>query len=98
MTASPFIGERENLASSEQMLNAPEVPEEVGVSQIEVRVVATRYQFIGRVTPIEQVDLVARVDGFLEELAFEEAQHVTQGAPLFRIERARYATELASAR
>src|SRR5262249_9708063 len=46
--------------------------------------------FIGRVTAIDKVDIVARVPGFIEERTFTEGQQVKKGDLLFRIEQATY--------
>jgi membrane fusion protein, multidrug efflux system len=46
--------------------------------------------FIGRVTAIDKVDIVARVTGFIEERYFTEGQQVETGDLLFRIEQATY--------
>jgi membrane fusion protein (multidrug efflux system) len=43
-------------------------------------------QFVGRVVAIDQVDLRARVQGFLEQRLFTEGQHVKQGDLLYVIE------------
>src|SRR5216684_7887274 len=46
--------------------------------------------YIGRVTAIDKVDIVARVPGFIEERNFTEGQQVKKGDLLFRIEQATY--------
>ena len=46
--------------------------------------------FIGRVTAIDKVDIVARVTGFIEERYFTEGQQVKTGDLLFRIEQVTY--------
>jgi len=46
--------------------------------------------FIGRITAIDKVDIVARVPGFIEERTFTEGQQVKKGDLLFRIEQATY--------
>ena len=46
--------------------------------------------FIGRVTAIDKVDIVARVTGFIEERYFTEGQQVKTGDLLFRIEQVIY--------
>jgi len=52
--------------------------------------VAETGDFIGRVTAIDKVDIVARVPGFIEERYFTEGQQVKTGDLLFRIEQATY--------
>jgi membrane fusion protein, multidrug efflux system len=51
--------------------------------------------FIGRVTAINQVDIVARVPGFIEQRQFTEGQQVKTGELLFRIEQATYKAAVA---
>ncbi len=46
--------------------------------------------FIGRITPIDKVDIVARVPGFIEQRYFTEGQLVKKGDLLFRIEQDTY--------
>ena len=46
--------------------------------------------FIGRVTAIDKVDIVARVPGFIQDRHFTEGQQVKAGDLLFRIEQATY--------
>jgi len=46
--------------------------------------------FVGRVTAIDKVDIVARVPGFIEERLFAEGQKVKTGDLLFRLEQATY--------
>ena len=43
-------------------------------------------QFVGRGVATDAVDLVARVSGFLEEVAVEDGASVAAGQVLFRIE------------
>src|SRR5262249_24853142 len=54
------------------------------------RLVTETGDFIGRVTAIDKVDVVARVPGFIEERKFVEGQLVKKGDLLFRIEQATY--------
>ena len=46
--------------------------------------------YIGRVVPIERVEVVARVPGFIEQRNFTEGQIVKKGELLFRIEQDTY--------
>jgi membrane fusion protein (multidrug efflux system) len=51
----------------------------------------------GRVEAVDRVDLVARVDGFLEEVAFTEGETVEEGALLYRLERDMFEAEVRQA-
>jgi membrane fusion protein, multidrug efflux system len=65
-------------------------PPAVSVTPVESRQVTETGDFIGRVTAIDKVDVVARVPGFIEERYFTEGQQVKTGELLFRIEQATY--------
>jgi membrane fusion protein (multidrug efflux system) len=60
------------------------------VTPVVSRQVTETGDFIGRVTAIDKVDIVARVPGFIEERRFTEGQQVKTGDLLFRIEQATY--------
>src|SRR5271166_3516252 len=65
-------------------------PPAVSVAPVVSRQVTQTGDFIGRVTAIDKVDIVARVPGFIEERNFTEGQHVKKGDLLFLIEQATY--------
>jgi membrane fusion protein, multidrug efflux system len=65
-------------------------PPAVSVMPVAVREVTETGDFIGRVTAIDKVDLVARVPGFIEQRLFTEGQKVKTGDLLFRLEQATY--------
>ncbi|HKN11362.1 MAG TPA: efflux RND transporter periplasmic adaptor subunit [Pseudomonadota bacterium] len=65
-------------------------PPAVTVAPVVSRQVTQTGDFIGRVTAIDKVDIVARVPGFIEERNFTEGQHVKKGDLLFLIEQATY--------
>lgn len=65
-------------------------PPAVSVTPVASRQVTETGDFIGRVTAIDKVDIVARVTGFIEERSFTEGQQVRTGDLLFRIEQATY--------
>ena len=51
-------------------------------------------EFTGTVTATRTVNLVARVEGYLEELLFEDGSFVDEGQVLFNIERDQYEEDL----
>lgn len=55
-------------------------------------------EFIARITAIQAVDVRARVDGELQQVAFREGQDVRKGDLLYVIEPAQYEAALASAK
>ncbi len=65
-------------------------PPAVSVTPVVSRQVQETGDFIGRVTAIDKVEIVARVTGFIEERTFTEGQHVKTGDLLFRIEQVTY--------
>src|SRR5262245_48432597 len=65
-------------------------PPAVSVTPVVSRQVTETGDFIGRITAIDKVDVVARVPGFIEERNFTEGQQVKKGDLLFRIEQATY--------
>ncbi len=65
-------------------------PPSVTVVPVVSREVRESADFVGRVTPIDKVDLVARVPGFVEQRLFTEGQLVKTGDLLFRIEQDTY--------
>ena len=69
---------------------APPPPPAVSVTPVLIRQVTETGNFIGRVTAINKVDVVARVPGFIEQRHFVEGQQVKTGDLLFRIEQATY--------
>jgi membrane fusion protein, multidrug efflux system len=73
-------------------------PPAVSVTPVESRQVTETVDYIGRITAIEKVDIVARVPGFIEERNFTEGQEVKQGDLLFRIEQAIYKAAVDQAR
>ena len=66
------------------------LPPAVSVTPVVSREVTETIDYIGRLTAIDKVDIVARVQGFLEERNFKEGQYVKKGDLLFRIEQATY--------
>lgn len=69
----------------------------VVVAAVKMRPVEQTQRFIGSIKAIAAVDLRARVEGFLEEVAFEQGRTVDAGQLLYRIEQAPYQAQLDSA-
>lgn len=76
---------------------AQKQPPAVTVVAVAFQSVAQSFDFIGRVEAIQAVDLRARVDGFVREVAFREGQAVAEGDVLFRIEPDEYEADLQAA-
>src|SRR5262245_64941956 len=78
------------LVSAAATAQAPPPPPAVSVDRVSNRLVTETGDFVGRVTAIDKVDIVARVPGFIEERKFVEGQKVKKGDLLYRIEQATY--------
>jgi len=59
----------------------------VGVVTAEKKAITPSLEFVGRVDAINRVEIRARVTGFIEEVVFKEGGTVSDGTPLYRIER-----------
>ena len=84
--------------ASAQMQPGNMPPPAVVVQQIEIQPIDAHDEFIAQAEAIEAVDIRARVQGFLEEIAFESGQRIEEGDLLFRIEPDQYEAQLASTR
>jgi len=72
-------------------------PPAVVVQPVEVKEVAPKTDFIGRVEALKAVDIRARVEGVLQQRAFEEGQLVHKGDLLYVIDPATYQAAVAHA-
>ena len=72
-------------------------PPAVVVAAVDTQRVDKRSRFIGNIQAIQSVDLKARVEGFLEAVAFDQGSMVDQGQVLYRIEQDQYQADLAQA-
>jgi membrane fusion protein (multidrug efflux system) len=66
----------------------------VVVAPVETKDVDRSERFIGNIEAIQSVELKARVEGFLEEVAFEQGSMVEKGQVLYRIEQDQYKADL----
>jgi len=88
------------LASCNRSTNAyvPPPPPKVVVAQPLQRPVTLYFELTGNTAPINSVDLVARVQGFLESINYQDGAAVTKGTQLFGIERDIYQAQLDQAK
>jgi RND family efflux transporter MFP subunit len=85
------------LAGCEQNTFVPPPPPKVDVA-LPVQRPITRYlEATGNTAPIKSVDLVARVQGFLQSIDYKDGDFVKEGAPLFTIEPETYKLKLEQA-
>jgi len=86
-------------AASEE--KAPVQAEEKAISVVVDDVAGVQYlkprQYAGRFVPIEEVEIVPRVTGWIEKINFKEGDDVKEGDLLFEIEDTTYRAALATA-
>lgn len=75
-----------SLSGCQQQAPPPPPPPEVTVAVPEVRDVTDQAEFNGTTEAIKSVEIVARVQGFLEQIRFEPSTFVKKGQTLFVIE------------
>jgi len=86
------------LAGCEQNTFVPPPPPKVEVA-LPVQRAITRYlETTGNTAPIKSVDLVARVQGFLQSIDYKDGDFIKEGAPLFTIEPETYKLKLDQAK
>lgn len=73
-------------------------PPSVTVAKVASQDVRQSARFVGQVAAVDQVDLIARVSGFLEEKAVPDGSVVKKDALLFTIEKAQYEAQLTKAK
>ena len=85
------------LSACEQNTFVPPPPPKVDVA-VPVQGSFTRYlEATGNTAPVKSVDLVARVQGFLQSIEYKDGAAVKEGAPLFTIEPDTYKLKLEQA-
>lgn len=75
----------------------PPPPPKVTVAAPTIRTVTDNLEFTGNTQAIETVKLVARVEGYLEEVHFQDGQRVEKGDVLFTIQQTQYQANVAQA-
>lgn len=81
---------------AQQPANAP--PPTVTTEVVRERDVTPTSEFIGRVQAIQDFEARARVEGFIEQVAFQEGQNVAKDTLLYVIEQAPYQAAVDSAK
>jgi len=76
---------------------APPAPPAVTVAHPVTRAVADYLDFTGNTAAIDSVTLVARVEGYLEQLHFTDGAYVKKGQLLFTIQQDQYKAQLQQA-
>jgi RND family efflux transporter MFP subunit len=86
------------LAGCEQNTFVPPPPPKVDVAMPVQRPVTHYLEVTGNTAPIKSVDLVARVQGFLQSIDYEDGAFVKEGTTLFTIEPETYKLKLDQAK
>jgi RND family efflux transporter MFP subunit len=82
------------LAGCEQNSFVPPPPAKVEVTVPAQRPITRYLEATGNTAPVQSVDLVARVQGFLQSIDYKDGDFVKQGATLFTIEPNTYKLKL----
>jgi RND family efflux transporter MFP subunit len=77
-------------ACGERNKYQPPPPAEVTVAKPEQRQVTLYLEVTGSTAPFNRVDLVARVQGFLDKVGYKDGAHVKKGDVLFQIDKKDY--------
>lgn len=85
LTAFAFLATA-TVALAPAFAQQPQMPPAVVAGTVEVKSISDPAVFSGTVEAIDEVDLIARVQGFLESVEFDAGDFVQQGQVLFRIE------------
>lgn len=88
-----FVG----LSGCEQNSFVPPPPPKVAVAQPVQRSITRFLDTTGNTAPVKSVDLVARVQGFLQSIDYQDGAFVKQGTTLFTIEPETYKLKLEQA-
>src|SRR5437773_12010355 len=82
------------LAGCEQNSFVPPPPPKVDVAAPVQRPVTRYLEATGNTAPIKTVDLVARVQGFLQSIDYQDGSFAKEGTTLFKIEPETYKLKL----
>lgn len=83
--------------SKQESKPVPPKAAEVGVITVSLRDVPLIFEFVGETQSSQQVEIRARVNGFLEERLYKEGTLVKAGDPLFRMDQKPFKAALSAA-
>jgi len=81
-------------AAAHAQAGPPAGPAVVGVARVATKPITQTNEFIGRISAINRVDIVARVNAFLEQVDFTDGAEVKKGDVLYRLERGPFEADL----
>ena len=76
---------------------APPAAQAVTTIAAERKPITQTLDFVGRVEAVDRVEVRARVKGFLEAVLFREGDLISEGAPLYRIEKQQFEADVQQA-
>ena len=72
------------------MAKAASMPQAVAVTNAEMRVYNMPDRFIAHAEPVQEVDLLPQVDGYVKEICFKEGDLIKEGQTLYVLDDERY--------
>lgn len=87
-----------NACEKKQEVKAPPPPAAVNVITVVPRAVPLEISFIAQVESAHQVEIVSRVNGFLEKILYKEGEVVKQGATMFLMDQKPFVAQVEAAR
>jgi len=85
-------------ACKKDEVKAPPVPVEVNAVKVEPQTVPAKVSFVAQVESSHQVEIVARVNGFLEKILYREGDVVKKGQTLFLMDQKPFIAQVEAAR
>jgi membrane fusion protein (multidrug efflux system) len=73
-------------------------PAEVVTITLQPRTVPVSFPFVAQIQSSHQVDILARVNGFLEKISYREGEPVTKGQVMFQLDKKPFLSAVAAAR
>ena len=77
---------------------APPANPAVGVRPVALKGVSQAFEFVGHIKATDKVELRARIEGFLEKVAFHEGQDVKAGDLLYQLEQPPFQAQVNTAK
>lgn len=82
----------------QQEVKAPPPPPEVNVIEVAPRTIPVEASFVAQVESAHQVEIVTRVNGFLEKILYQEGDVVKQGQTMFLMDQKPFLAQVEAAK
>ena len=92
-----FVSVKISESNRAKQLAASSIPS-VQLASVETKEITTSIEIPGRVQSMDKVDLIARIDGYLQKKHFKEGDFVKKGQVLLTIEPTQYLNNLNTAK